>query len=266
MSSTPFDDIQRQRHQGWRGGDIPLHRGLRVLQVTSGLAWRPAALGGLLCALTIGAVPLLILPLWFQIESLWCAGMTGGECVMESTYPLFGPYALALPLPALGAPPPSSLQWWWGALLVLAGVLLAWLMPRCWLPLRLFAASGALALAIALLSFTPVLGPFPYDLDGYLESLLIAGLILVCLVPLLYALIYYPLDFSLGRQLLLTWLTQLWLVIFIPMQYLLHAWLIRHLSLLAMAPLFLFAGLMLDIAGIVGLYTWAMSWRTRHVS
>jgi hypothetical protein len=51
-------------------------------------------------------------------------------------------------------------------------------------------------------------------------------------------------------------------VLFIPLQYLLHAWLL-HCSILFMPVLYFVCGPFLDVLIFVCFYSWGMSWQSR---
>jgi len=102
---------------------------------------------------------------------------------------------------------------------------------------------------------------FPHMLDNYIFGMLTAGLILISIVPVLFAFTYFIFDFTLRQKLFITILTMLYLSIFIPLQYMLHAYIIYEASLLFLPVLFFIFGLPLDILAIIALYSWAISWR-----
>jgi YaiO family outer membrane protein len=165
-----------------------------------------------------------------------------------------------VPRIAVAAESPDRLSWWIGAAVTL-GLFLAMLkVPDRWLPLRYYVWLLCSVQASAQLFFHFVPAAFPYDVVGYTETLFIAGLFIVGLVPLLYGLTYFSLDFDRKRKLFLTLLTMGHLGIFIPIQYLAHAWILHHGSLLLMPLLFWAFGLSLDVAIVIGIYSWAVSW------
>ncbi|MHB1565774.1 MAG: hypothetical protein ACYCXG_03495 [Acidiferrobacter sp.] len=258
------DVLETLSHSGWRGGAIPAHRALRIMGHEQGRLLASLALGPLFTALIVALIPTAILPLWAGIERFWCQALPGRIAVSPLVYRLPWGLSLAIPVPMLNAGAPSPLAMLLTAGLALGMVIMALIMRRRRIPLALALYSLAAVLTIDLLAFTPVLAPFPYEVAGYVQSMLMAGLILVAIVPLMLMLIYYPLDFSFLKKIGLTVLAIVWLVISLPAQFMLQAVVIHHLSLVAMAPLFLFTGLLLDVMGVVALYSWGMSWRLVH--
>ena len=51
------------------------------------------------------------------------------------------------------------------------------------------------------------------------------------------------------------------LAVFVPLQVLVHIWLVLHGTALLMPVLFLVFGLLLDVLVFVSFYGWALSWR-----
>ena len=98
-------------------------------------------------------------------------------------------------------------------------------------------------------------------MSGYLEVMLIAGFFLLPLVPVLLGFIYYIFDFSLSRRVGLTLIILVHLYILIPLQFMVHAYLMYHGSLLFMPLLFLVFGLPLDVLVFIAFYSWGMSLR-----
>ena len=88
------------------------------------------------------------------------------------------------------------------------------------------------------------------------------GVILIGLVPAVLGLTFYMFDFPAWKKLALTLLIMGHLVLFIPLQYLLHAWLL-HCSILFMPVLYFVCGPFLDVLIFVCFYSWGMSWQSR---
>jgi YaiO family outer membrane protein len=104
-------------------------------------------------------------------------------------------------------------------------------------------------------------GSFPHDIASLTVVLFAAGFFLIGLVPWIYGLTFFVLDFSLSRKLLLTLLTMAHLFVFLPLQYCAHAYIIHRFSLLWMPMLFWTFGLAVDVALVIAFYSWAVSWQ-----
>ena len=268
MSSIIFDEGPNPRHDaraaGWRGGVIPTHRGLRIMPHERGRQALSLLLGPIFALAVALAIRPIILPLWAAIERFWCARMVPAVIVIRMPYTLPWGTSLAVPVPDLGATGPSRAAWVTSAVLVGVTLFLAALLRRRHLPLSLALFTLAAVFVVGAAGFTPLLAPFPYVIPGYIQSMLLMGLTLMFMTPLMLTAIYYPLDFSLGKKVILTLLALTWLAIFLPCQFCLQAFVISDLGLIALPSLFLLSGLLVDVMGLVALYAWGMSWRLRH--
>jgi len=74
--------------------------------------------------------------------------------------------------------------------------------------------------ATALLYFLIWPSRFPHTPNSYLDALIASGIEIITIVPLLFALIYYILDFGLLKKTFLTLLTMMHLSLFLPVQVL----------------------------------------------
>ncbi|WP_298137079.1 hypothetical protein [Acidiferrobacter sp.] len=268
MSSTTFDEgrgAQRDaRAAGWRGGIIPAHRGLRIMPQERGRRALPLLLGPVFALAVFFAINPVILPLWAAIEGFWCARAVPTVTVIRMGYVLPWGVSLPVPVPHLGASGPSHLAWAVSVLLTGVALVVALVLRRRHLPLSLALFTLVVVFAIGAAGFTPVLAPFPYTIPGYIESMLLMGLVLMFVTPLLFMAIYYPLDFGLGKKIGLTLYVLVWLAVMLPCQFCLQAFAINELGLIALPTLFLLSGLLLDVMGLVAFYAWGMSWRLRH--
>lgn len=266
MISKERDNIHvALRGAGWRGGQIPRHRGLRIMPHERTRLIAALALGPLGTALVLFLIPIVILPAWSAVDLLWCHALPGLSIVnMAYRIPFDKTWVIPVLNLSAAAPSPSTMGDAIGIVLLLLGIAL--FSRSNHLPTAFFCYSLAAVMTIGLLAFTPLLAPFPYGLMGYTQSMLLAGLVLMAVVPLLFMLIYFPLDFPLLNKAFLLSCVLLWLMLVLPAQFALQGLLIKELSLAAMPPLFLFLGLLLDVMGVVAIYSWGMSWRLVHES
>jgi len=130
------------------------------------------------------------------------------------------------------------------------------------LPLKYLLRALVLIQSGALVYFAVFSARFPHDIPSYTIGMLVFGMILIGLVPVILAFTYYVFDFSFLKKLALTVVTMAHLTLLIPLQYLLHVWVLHH-SILFMPILYFAFGPFLDILVFVSLYSWGMSWRTR---
>jgi hypothetical protein len=252
--------LEAIRLRGHRGGLIAPHRAM------AGLAWTAGRLASTLL-LALGGLGgfLALLP---ALGRFWQAGFRAGRDWLGLGVPLGEqlhglPGGISFSLPVLAAVTPLPDQ---RVLLITGGatlgvVLLSFLLPARFTPLRYFLRLLALVQTTALLFFAFSPDPFPYRLEDHVFVLQSAGLVVMGLVPLLLGLTLHVFDLALWRKLLLTLLLLGHLAVFIPLKVLLHAWLILHGTAVLMPVLFLVFGLLLDVFGFVTFYGWALSWR-----
>lgn len=257
-------DAAALRTEGWRGGAITAHRGLRIMPRHR---WRLRAslmMGPLITAVVVAIIPRVILPFWGVIGRLWCAQLTPRAHLLHLAYGLPFGYQLLIPVPNLAAGSPTIRAWILSAIIVAIMILAGLLLRRRHFPLSLALITFSFIFVIGLAGFTPLLAPFPYVLSGYVQSMLLMGLVLMAVTPLVFMVIYYPLNFTFTKKISLTLMALMWLACALPCQFFLQAVLVHHMGLIALPPLFLLSGLLLDVIGLVALYSWGMSWRLRH--
>lgn len=265
-AKPPWDDpalrrrIDKLSHQGWGGGDIAPHRALR----TSPVQMREIAPAALLALGFFAGYLLLLEPLsrlWGALLDLGRGYVGLAGHVTWVRYDFYGLWRFSVPYLHFGSGLPGSGLWWSGALFTLALVVGSFLTPRRWLPLRYVLRLLAFFQIGAQIFFAFWPRAFPYEGGGYVHGMLIADLMLIALVPIVLGLTYYGLDFSLGRKVALTLMTMLHLILLVPLQYVAHAWIIHHLSLLFLPLMFFVVGLPLNVLVFIAFYSWGMSWR-----
>ncbi len=195
---------------------------------------------------------------WAWILDFWRAVFGLGGYVVIVDYPL----GFSAPYLAVGAGLPGFWTWIVGATITLALFGGSFLVPRRFLPVAYLIRVLAFFQAVAQVFFALWPAWFPYSASGYVHGMLIAGIALVSLTPVLLGLIYYIFDFALSRKLGLTLVTMLHLCLFIPLQYMAHAFILYHSTLLFLPILFFVFGLPLDILVLIAFYAWGVSWRS----
>lgn len=254
------EKIDSLRFRGFGGTPIKLHRAIYQLELHK---------GDLLIALLL---PLLfnfllfhfldeIIHGWHAIFSFWLGKLEPGSAVSERTVDL-GNYLLWLPFPDLSAGGPSSLLWW-GTLIVCILLFIAtYFIPTTrLLPLVYMMRAGLLVQSTALAFFAFIPGEFPYDLQSYVMSNLVMSLFFLFMIPWIFGVTYYVFDFPLLQKVAITTITLLYFLIALPMQYLMHAFVLHYASLLFLPILYLLFGVFLDVMMFVALYSWGMSLR-----
>nr|WP_295772056.1 hypothetical protein [Rhodoferax sp.] len=175
-----------------------------------------------------------------------------------------GLYDLWIPTVVVEGPLPSALTWWVTACICCVVFMATYLIkPNRGLPFVYILRAIVLLQVTALLYFAFIPASFPMMLEEYLVNNLFMGLCFLALVPWILGATYYLFDFSLLQKFMLTLLILTFFAVMLPFQYLLHANLVAHGSLLFMPVLYLVFGLFIDVMAFVALYSYGMSWRFR---
>lgn len=255
--------IDRLRREGPSGGAIVTHRAIAARRLDRR---QLATAAGLALAVTVAW---LCAAGWVGAFWGWLFE-TGGRLLLlpgnvaVARYQL-GPYIRCdMPYLDVIADAPSARMWWTTAALTLMGFAATFRMPRERLPLIFLARAAALLQMMSLAYFAVDPGAFPYNVADYIADMLMTSLLFISLIPPVFGATYYIFDFGLPRMLGLTLLTLLHLSVFVPLQYLLHAWLVYNMSLLFLPLLYLAFGLSLDVMILVAFYAWGMSWKERE--
>lgn len=253
--------LRELQRLGFRGGRIVPHRAMIGLS----LSWWVLVDLLVYPALFLGALALLhpsITGLWRRFFQALAAplGLAGG---VSSTAWELGPATVHLPAFAAGAAWPGTpgllLGWLVTVLLALGGVMLRGAAT----PFGYLLRAMAVIQLTAQLWFTFASPPFTYTLQGYQEAVLYLGGVVMFLVPFGTAFTYNVFDFRWWQKLGLTGMILAHLVVLLPLKVAVHAYVIHHLTLLALPMLYLLFGILLDVFAFVALYGWGMSWRSR---
>lgn len=257
--SLPIERRLDQRHRGFRGGFIPMHRALHHLDVD---APRVAASVLLVVAFVTGWAFA-----WPFVARLWAA--TGGVLLevlgIEASTAIVSRELVAgvlldVPRFVTAAGLPSPTQWFVG--LGVAAFLLIFpvFLGDRWRPLAYAMRLLAAVQISSQLVFALFPTAFPYDVGGMTEVSMLANLFVIGLVPLVMGIAYFPLAHGFAQRVAAVTLPMLHLTIAVPLLYVGHAWILHHGSLLWMPLLFWAFGLPLSVFSIVALYGWASSW------
>lgn len=173
-----------------------------------------------------------------------------------------GPLAVAVPFYTAESFWPAAIDLRSGWILVAAFAIPGMLLRGRFTPFAYFLRALAVIQLTAQVWFTFAAPPFSYSLSAYISGLLVCGVVILLLAPLLVSFTYFIFDFPLWQKLLLATMLLVHLVVFLPLQAVIHAYAIYRGSLLAMPMLFLVFGVLLDVFVYVALYGWGMSWRS----
>ena len=250
------------RQRGAAGGIIAQHRALKRIRVSRGERGAAVALAAAFLVAWVLVLP-LVARAWRAAFALWgpALGLPGGVTV---THYDGGPLLPALDLPTLAAAAPgapTTLVWWVTAIVTVLALVGSLFLPERATPFAyLLRAVGALQ-ASALVYMAVRSAGLPYELPAYVQTLLWGGIGVIALVPVVYGFTYYIFDFGFARKAALTAATMLHLSVLLPLQCLVHAYVLHRLSQLFLPLLFVMFGLLLEVMALVAFYAWGMSWR-----
>lgn len=251
-------EIARLREHGWEGGYILPHRAFRKLDVRTREIVSGAAL---LVAGLAGWVALLpkVARFWERLLAFWIQGLNLGWPVYLLDGTVLGHWSVSVPYLPINAGPASGGAWLAIAIGTTLLFVLSFKLPKdTHLPIAYLLRALCIIQSTALIySFAG--RRFPHDPAQYCSDMLLFGIVFIGLVPVLLALTFYVFDVSFLRKLTLTALIMGDLVLFVPLQYLLHAWLLR-VSLLFLPVLYFVFGPFLEMIIFIGFYAWGMSW------
>ena len=261
---NPFEVLQNKiedlRFRGFGGTSIKLHRSIYQIKLEKTnliISFLLPLAFNLLLLVFLGN----IIELWHSIFSFWLDKIGQGSSITAQAVDL-GDYMFWIYYPGLSAGPPSISLWWLTLIGSIIIFLLSFLVPKDrFLPLTYIVRACLLVQATALAYFYWIPTQFPYDLSSYLGNALTMSLFFIFLVPWILGMTYYIFSFSLTQKIALTSLVLGYFLIAFPMQYLLHAYALHHLSLLFLPLFYLVFGAFLDVMMFVALYSWGMSWR-----
>lgn len=236
-----------------------------------GVARSPRDLAGAMLAplildsLIVGfAGPLL--GLWrviFQAALSWVR--LEAEVRME-TFRFIPAWKVEMPCIDLLAGSPTAYQWAW----ILYGLGLAWLVtrliPETWMPLRYGIRFLCVVQLTSVVFFACWPGRFPYGVGDFVRTQVYTGFTFLLLLPPVYGMSYFILDFSLSRKLTLLLLAVAYTAVAAPVQIVTCA-ILTHFGSLALIPLFYLAfGPLVYVSWMVAFYSWGVSWRPRRAA
>lgn len=222
---------------------------------------RALALGLALSAAWLFVLP-YVLGFWTELLVLVNRG-AGAPGQVVVTAHRWG--ALLVPVPHLSVVAPAP-GWMDGAASLVGLLAFVWIAPRLsdrLAPLASLLRALALIHLTALVAFTLQhlgLYAFPYTADAEASVLAHVTLVVVSLLPIGLAVVYFVQDVRLRHKLALTALTMGFFVLFLPLLTAFHALALASTSLLWMPLLFLVAGVPSVVFLAISLYALGMSW------
>jgi hypothetical protein len=251
------------RSRGHRGGVIPMHRALAHFHLGPMNLVTAASL-----FLFFSSIWLILLPRVCRLWSLllaWSLSWLPLHARLEMAQHHVKFFKLQIPCLRIEPVLPDLLTWSLTCIVTLLLYALTFFLSRRLMPVAYLARAILFVQASALLFFALWPLRFQHTPDSYLEGLVTAGIGLISVIPLLFALTYYIFDFGLWKKACLTALTMGHVALFLPFQILLHA-LVLQKSMLFMPLLYIVFGIPLDVMLIIAFYSWGMTWPFRPVA
>lgn len=260
ISSQVSDPVSDQRFRGCDGGLIQKHRSM-ITSLHQPRRFFLAALTAA-CILIVWSLSLdAVSVFWASVMDYWQIrlGIEGQVTLIH--YGMGDSIRFSVPHLYFHSGIPSNDLWWGGTILTALLVLVSLLLPHRLLPVSFMLRIVAFFQGCAQIFFVTWPYEFPYRAGGYIHGTMIACLMLISLVPVLLGFTYFLFDFKLRRKIGLAMLTMCHMVVMIPLQYVLHAYLLSKLSLLFLPLLFFVFGLPLNTLILIAFYAWGFSWK-----
>jgi hypothetical protein len=247
-----------ERYRGWRGGIIPMHRAFTRVELSARVA-----VGNVLLALFWTIVWCFslqwIAQMWARVFAYWSHLFRWDAAVVMVPQEFSRYVHFSVPYVTVSAGPAGIAYWVMSVLSLLALATSPFLTGRA-LPWAYLLRAVAIIQLTATAYFAVAAARFPHDLSGYTVSMLVFSMIFIGLVPLILAFTYYLFDFTWWRKLALMVIIMGYLSVFVPMQYMLHVY-VLHVSIIFMPVLYFAFGPFLDVLIFICLYSWGMSWQ-----
>jgi hypothetical protein len=264
-SSGPVDPeaarralMARVRSTGNQGSRIAPHRAIATVRITRTDVALAVLLTIALTALYVASVN-FVGRFWTAIFRVVAGPLALGGVAQRVTL-IASAVHVSVPYFTRTAGPPSVAMWWIVLVVTVAVMVVSLMLPPRLLPLayalRFLAAIQASALAF----FGLARGSFPYDLAVYISGMLLIAAALIGIVPLILGLTFYVMDVRWSQKILLTAMIMGHLVVFVPLQYALQAYVVAHGSLIFLPACFIILGTMPEVMIVIALYGWGMSW------
>lgn len=260
LATSRHDEmLNKLRRLGVHGSVIHTHRAMATFTLHPSSLFYVLLIPLVLVVVSLLAFPLVV-KLWGDFFTLARSLMNLPGDVQVRSLQVLPFYYLDIPSFTMDVAWPTTRVMITTGAIILALFAGTFLLPSRLLPLSYLMRVICFMQLTALAWFAFASGPFPYQLSSYLEGLLRAGIVIVILVPLLYAVSLYLFRMSLARKLLISGMTMVHLMIFIPLQAVVHASVVQASSFLVIPVMYFLFGILLDVLIIIAFYSWAMSW------
>lgn len=252
--------VEDLRHRGFRGGYIQVHRALLtspggMTKVLSSAGLAVVLLGGWLAVMKWASAA------WVKMLSFWGEVLGIHSFVTLIHYRVIDVFNFSVPYLHVRSTLPDAIDLMIGAVITAVIFVATFFLPKRYLPFTYLLRVVVFFQACAQVFFTLVPSAFPYGAGGYVHGELLAGLVLIGLVPVALGFTFFIFDFSIWKKALIALIIMLYFFVLIPMQFMAHAYILTHTSLLTLPLLFFVFGLPLDVTIFIAFYSWGASWK-----
>jgi hypothetical protein len=246
--------------RGSAGGVIMPHRTLVTLPLRQTDVAIALGLTLAFMLLAFVAVP-MVFALWRGVLLMGANALALDARLDGVPWPLVG---AAIPALVVHAPVPERLALVIGLAVLVFLLVAARVIGTRALPLSYFLRAVALVLGSSIVVFTLGVRPASLDLPTFTRTMMKVNAGIWLFVPLGYGLTLFLLDIGWTRKALLMAIALLHLALFIPVQQLVIMYVVKHLTLLVVPLVFVFASVLPLIAILIALYSWGASWPERR--
>ena len=192
---------------------------------------------------------------WEAVFTFGRSKLVAGATVAHTQVGIIG-QSVNMPYPDLSATLPVISHCWFNLVVCALLLILSLFMPARLMPVTYLSRAALMIQASSSVYF--LLSPklFIYTLPLYLMTL---GMYMLFLVPIVLSLVFYIFDFPIWWKLMVTIAAIAFFILAIPMQYMLHAYIIHATSYLFLPILYFLFGMLLDVLMFINFYAIGMS-------
>lgn len=263
VENTAFTQLHTELESESSFDEEPIREGNhRALTTLSLQNWEFTRALGINLALT-----LMLFVSFDWVTEMWCnfyeaafraLGLPG---TVDGLLIEWGDYlSWTLPQITLPAGPPDSLTYGAAALVTIALLAIAFMLPRAKFHYSIVCYGLCALQGSSLIFFALWPDRFPYTVSNYFEGMIRANVVFIMFLPVVIVTTFSIFDLSRLKKLAFQLMVISYFIVEVPVLLLWHVWLIHHFSLLFLPMLFLCFGIPFQVLMFLCLYSWGMSW------
>lgn len=257
----PESKLQRRlletRYSNTKGRIIPMHHAFKIIK------FGPSTRIGMIFMPVVFIIAIwmsfgMIAHFWEEVFRFWLSKLAAGTTIGHAQVGIIG-QSVNMPYPELAASLPVTSHCWFNLVVCALLLILSLFMPANFMPVTYLSRAALLIQASSSVYF--LLSPklFLYTLPLYLTDMLTLGMYMLFLIPIVLSLVFYIFDFPIWWKLMVTVAAIAFFLLAIPMQYMLHAYIIHATSYLFLPILYFLFGMLLDVLMFINFYAIGMS-------